>query len=724
MPDTPQPAPAPPAVTELTVRGRVAVIRVDHPPVNGLSHAVRAGIVGRLREALADPAVDAVVLTGRPGFFSAGADIAEFGSPAATAAPTLTAVIEDVESAAKPVVAAIDGACLGGGLELALACHYRVATPASRLGLPEVNLGLVPGAGGTQRLPRALGIRTAAEMITSGRPRTAAALATLPHQRLIDELVTADADGDVVTTAIRFAASVPTSSSTPSSSFSVSSSAGGFPVLRELGVERAGDGELGELREGLRRGGRGMVAPLVALELVEKAAEVAFDEGVAAERAAFTELVAGEQSAALRYAFFAERAARKVPGLAAGTAAREVRRVAVIGAGTMGGGIAMSFADAGLPVTIVDSGREALDRGMDVIRRNYQRQVDRGRLGAAALAERLGLITPSLELADVAGADLVVEAVFEDLDVKRALFAELDRVARPGTVLATNTSTLDVDAIAAATGRPGDVVGLHFFSPANVMKLLEVVRADRTADDVLATATAVGQRLGKTTVVARVCDGFIGNRMLAAYRDAAMVLLRNGSTPSDVDGAVEGFGFAMGPFRAGDLAGNDIGWAVRKRRYAEHPELARDELSDALCERGRFGQKTGGGWYDYRAGSREALPSAAVDELLATYWREHGVTRAAVAPEEIVERLLFALADAGARIVAEGVALRGSDIDVVWLAGYGFPRHRGGPMYHADRVGPPAVLAALRRFHGDDGWRPAPLLARLAADGGAFVRAG
>jgi 3-hydroxyacyl-CoA dehydrogenase len=693
--------------TDLTRTDRIAVIRLDHPPVNGLSHAVRTGIVRHLHEALADPGVDAIVLTGRPGFFSAGADIAEFGTPAATAEPRLTAVIEEVESAgrgavAKPVIAAIDGVCMGGGLELAMACHYRVATPGSRIGLPEVNLGLVPGAGGTQRLPRALGVEVAAEMITSGKPRTAGALSGLPGQHLIDQIV----EGEVVDAAIRFAHAIV--------------GAGHFPLVRELVVA---PGELGVLREQVRRRARGMLAPVVALGLVEKAAEVPFEEGVAAERAAFVELVAGEQSAALRYAFFAERVARKVPGLAAGTAARAVERVAVVGAGTMGGGIAMCFADAGIPVILVDSEQAALDRGIGVIRRNYRAQVDRGRLGEAAMARRLELVVPSLELGSVAGADLVVEAVFEELGVKRELFAELDRVARPGAVLATNTSTLDVDAIAAATRRPEDVVGMHFFSPANVMKLLEVVRAARTADDVLATAMAVGQRLGKTGVVARVCDGFIGNRMLAAYRDAAMVLLRNGSTPSDVDTAVEGFGFAMGPFRTGDLAGNDIGWAVRKRRYAEHPELPRDEISDALCERGRFGQKTGGGWYDYREGSRAARPSAEVDELLAAYWREHGVSRAAVPAEEIVDRLVFALADAGARILEEGVAARGSDIDVVWLAGYGFPRHRGGPMYHADRVGPPAVLEALRRFHGP-GWQPAPLLARAAAEGGSLVGAG
>jgi 3-hydroxyacyl-CoA dehydrogenase len=683
--------------TNYGVDGRVAVIRIDNPPVNGLGHATREGILRDLRRALADDGVDAVVLTGRPGFFSAGADITEFGTAKAAAEPVLPAVIVAVEDATKPVVAAIDGSCLGGGLELALATHYRVATAASRIGLPEVNLGIVPGAGGTQRLPRVLGAPLAAEMITSGAPRTAGELAAAPGQRLIDRI----GEGDVVAAAVAFAAEV--------------ADVRPLPRIRDLTVDPA---PLESLRAKLIRRSRGFRAPLAALDLVETATTAPIDEGLAAERATFRDLVESDQSAALRHAFFAERTARKVPDIAADTTPRTVERVGVVGAGTMGGGIAMNFLNAGIPVTIVETAQEALERGLGVVRKNYQIQVDRGKLTAEELERRMALLSPGLDVAAVADCDLVIEAVFEDMAVKRALFEQLDRVAKPGAVLATNTSTLDVDQIAAATRRPADVVGMHFFSPANVMKLLEVVRGKHTADDVLVTAMAVGQRIGKTCVVARVCDGFIGNRMLGAYRDAAYDLLRRGATPADIDGAIEGFGFAMGPFRMGDLAGNDIGWAIRKRRYAEHPEMPRDEIADALCEMGRFGQKTGAGWYDYEG--RDAVASPVVDGLLAEYWHRHGVERTTFDPQEIVQRLVFALTDEGARILDEGIALRASDIDVVYLAGYGFPRHQGGPMHHANAVGLPVVLDALRRFHGGD-WRPAPLLERLAREGGRFV---
>jgi 3-hydroxyacyl-CoA dehydrogenase len=677
----------------------IAIIRIDNPPVNGLSHAAREGIVRDLRAALADDTVTAIVLTGRPKFFSAGADIAEFGTPRSAAEPNLGQVIAALQDATKPVVAAIDGTALGGGLELALGAHYRVATPGSRIGLPEVSLGIVPGAGGTQRLPRVLGVELAAEMITSGTPRTAAQLAAVDGQRLLDKVV----DGDVVAAATEFALSI--------------ADVRPLPTIRDLSVPAV---ELGALRARLAKRSRGFLAPLAALDLVELAATTPLDEGIALERRTFTELVEGEQSAALRHAFFAERAARKIPGIPADTAAKPVESVGVIGAGTMGGGIAMNFLNVGIPVTIVESAQDALDRGLGVIRRNYQIQVDRGKLSTEVLEQRMALLTPTLEYGDLGTADLVIEAVFEDMDVKRTVFTKIDAVAKQGAVLASNTSTLDVDAIAAVTGRPQDVVGMHFFSPANVMKLLEVVRGKETADDILVTAMGVGQRVGKIGVVAGVCDGFIGNRMLASYRNAATDLLRAGSTPADVDAAIEGFGFAMGPFRVGDLAGNDIGWSIRKRRYAEHPETSRDEIGDALCELGRFGQKTSAGWYDYAAGSRDAMPSPVVEGLLEDYWQRHGVQRAVFSAEEIVQRLVFALVDAGAHILDEGIALRASDIDVVYLAGYGFPRHRGGPMWYADTVGLPEVLSALRRFHGDDGWEPAPLLVRLADEKATF----
>ncbi|HEY3754154.1 MAG TPA: 3-hydroxyacyl-CoA dehydrogenase NAD-binding domain-containing protein [Pseudonocardiaceae bacterium] len=684
--------------TQYSVTGRVAVIRIDNPPVNGLGHATRQGIVRDVDAALADADVDAIVLTGRPGFFSAGADIAEFGTPKTFADPKLPDIITMLEDLAKPVVAAIDGACLGGGLELALAAHYRVAMAKSRIGLPEVTLGLVPGAGGTQRLPRALGVDVAAEMITGGAPRTAEQLANIDGQRLLDRVV----DGDVVVEATEFAAGI--------------ASVRPLPRIRDL---TAAPGDVDPLRARLRKRSRGFLAPLAALDLVELTMNTPIEDGLAKERATFEELVAGEQSAALRHAFFAERTARRIPDLPKATAARPVERVGVIGAGTMGGGIAMNFLNVGIPVTIVDSGQDALDRGLGVVRRNYQIQVDRGRLTAEALEQRMALLTPSLEYADLADADLVIEAVFEDMDVKRTVFTRLDQTVKQGAILASNTSTLDVDAIAAVTGRPRDVVGMHFFSPANVMKLLEVVRGKETAADVLVTAMAIGQRIGKTGVVAGVCDGFIGNRMLAGYRQAATELLQAGATPADVDSAMEDFGFAMGPFRVGDLAGNDIGWAIRKRRYAEQPDFPRDEIGDALCELGRFGQKTSAGWYDYPSGSRDAQPSPVVDELLKSYWERHGVTRAVFEPEEIVRRLVFALTDAGARILEDGIALRASDIDVVYLAGYGFPRHRGGPMWYADTVGLAGVADALRSYHGA-GWTPAALLTRLADEQGRF----
>ncbi|MGE5155961.1 MAG: 3-hydroxyacyl-CoA dehydrogenase NAD-binding domain-containing protein, partial [Betaproteobacteria bacterium] len=585
----------------------------------------------------------------------------------------------------------------GGGLELALAAHYRVATERSRIGLPEVNLGLVPGAGGTQRLPRVLDSQLAAEMITGGGPRTAGELAAVAGQRLLDRVV----DRDAVAAATGFATEI--------------AGIRPLPRVRDLSAEPA---NLEPLRARLAKRARGFRAPLAALDLVDRAARSPIDDGLAAERGTFLDLMASDQSAALRHAFFAERAARRIPDIPADTPTRTVERVGVLGAGTMGGGIAMNFLNEGIPVTIVETAPEALERGLGVIRKNYQIQVDGGKLTAETLDQRMALLTPSLDYADLADADLIVEAVFEDMDVKRSVFTRLDQIAKPGAVLASNTSTLDIDRIAAVTSRPGDVVGMHFFSPANVMKLLEVVRGRQTADDVLLTAMAVGQRIGKTCVVARVCDGFIGNRMLAAYREAAGELLRSGATPVEVDAAIEGFGFAMGPFRVGDLAGNDISWAIRKRRYAERPDSPRDEIADGLCELGRFGQKTGAGWYDYQG--REATPSPVVEQLLADYWRRHGVTRTAYNAEEIVQRLVFALVDSGAHILEEGIALRASDIDVVYLAGYGFPRHRGGPMFYADTVGLPTVLAALRGFHAPD-WEPAPLLVRLADQNARFT---
>ncbi|MEN0139261.1 MAG: 3-hydroxyacyl-CoA dehydrogenase NAD-binding domain-containing protein [Rhodococcus sp. (in: high G+C Gram-positive bacteria)] len=682
--------------TQYNVVGSVAIISLDNPPVNALSCSTRLGILQNLTRALEAPEIESIVLTGNRNVFSAGADISEFGTPHSSAPPSLRAVIEALENASKPVVAAIDGTCFGGGLELAMSAHYRVASRETKVALPEVKLGLVPGAGGTQRLPRALNIRTAATMITDGSPRTADSLAAIAGQTLFDLIV----DTDTVAAATRFATEIAAS--------------GQRPRIRDLAVD--GDDDLGTLRAHLTKRSRGFTAPLIALDLVEQA-RGPFPDGLAAEHAAFLELMCGDQSAALRHAFAAERTARQIPGIPADTVIRPVQKVAVVGAGTMGGGIAMNFLNAGIPVTVLETSQEALDRGLATIRRNYQSQVDKGKLTPEALEERMGLLDPTVTYADLADCDLAIEAVFEDMDVKRAVFTELDAVMKPGAILASNTSTLDVNAIAAFTGRPTDVVGMHFFSPANVMTLLEVVRADKTAKDVLATVSALGRLIGKITVVAGVCDGFIGNRMLARYRQEADHLVEAGASPEQIDSAIEGFGYAMGPYRAGDLAGGDIGWAIRQRRYAQNPDLPRNELADKLCEMGRFGQKTGAGWYDYQPGGRDAIPSPVVAEMLASYRRKKGIRLKAFAAEEVVERLIFALVDEGARILDEGIALRASDIDVVYLAGYGFPRHRGGPMFHADTMGLSRVEEALRRFGGIE---PAPLLTRLAKEGNTF----
>ncbi|WP_235681227.1 3-hydroxyacyl-CoA dehydrogenase NAD-binding domain-containing protein [Tomitella gaofuii] len=693
--------------TEYSTDGDVAVIRMAKPPVNGLGHALRVGIADGLDRAAADDSVRAVVITGSDGFFSAGADITEFGSDKATASPNLSELIKRVEDSPKPVVAAVDGTAFGGGLELSLGTHYRVASASSKIGLPEVKLGLIPGAGGTQRLPRLLDPAVVAEIVATGAPRTAAAVARIDGQQLFDEVV--DDSADVVQAAVALARSV----------------AGTAPVRTRDRAPLAG-GDLDAVADKVLRRARGQEAPAVGLDLVRTALTTGFDEGKAAESAAFAKLVTGGQSAALRYAFFAERAARKIPGIDAAVQPRVVERVGVVGAGTMGGGIAMNFLNAGIPVTILEMAQDALDRGLATIRSNYQAQVDKGKLSAEKLEQRMGLLTPSMQYSDLATADLIIEAVFEDMEVKKQVFTRLDEVAKPGAVLASNTSTLDVDKIAEFTDRPADVLGMHFFSPANVMALLEVVRGAKTADDVLVTALDLGKRVGKTPVVSGVCDGFIGNRMLHKYRDAAMALLRAGATPHQVDKAIEGFGFAMGPFRMQDLAGGDIGWAVRKRQYAENPDMPRDEIADELCEMGRYGQKTGAGWYDYESGSRAPKVSTVVHELLERFHHRHGTDRQEFSDEEIAQRLVFALTDEGARILDEGIALRASDIDLVYLAGYGFPRYRGGPMFYADRVGLPEVVEKLRGFHAGDivdgkPWEPAPLLVRRAEEGASLT---
>jgi len=687
-------------------QGRVAVITLDNPPVNGLGHATRAGVVEGIGRANADPAIDIIVLTGAGKAFSGGADIREFNTPKSTAEPTLSAAIRTVEASGKAVVAAINGVCMGGGLELALGCHFRVARPDAPIALPEVKLGILPGAGGTQRLPRVVGVERALGMIVSGASVSAA---ELRDTRLFDAIV----DGDFMEGALAFARRV------------VAEKRPGTRV-RDIAIDCPGAEKLfRSAREKAAVEARNQPAPQRCIDAVAAAVAMPFDEGLAFERRTFLELVESPESRALRHAFFAERAAARIPDVPETTAVRKIATLGVIGAGTMGTGIAMNGLNAGVPVALLEMNREALDRGVAMIRKNYEASVGRGKLAPEALERNMALLRPTLAYDDLASADLVIEAVFEEMELKREVFAKLDRVAKPGAILATNTSTLDVDRIAAATGRPQDVLGMHFFSPANVMKLLEVVRGKETADEVLMTVMRLAKQMGKTAVVSGVCDGFIGNRMVEQYLRQAMFLLEEGASPQQVDAALEAFGMAMGPFRMSDLAGNDVGWRIRKRRYVEKPDVVYSRIADRLCEEGRFGQKTGKGWYAYETGRRAAIPDPAVETLIARHRTELGIVPRTIDDAEIVGRCVLSLVNEGARLLEEGIALRASDIDVVYLAGYGFPRYRGGPMFHADLSGLPRVASRMREFAGlpraDTAfWEPAPLLARLAAEGKTF----
>ena len=691
------------------VRGGIAVITLENPPVNGLGHDIRRGIAEGLDKAEADAAVKAVVITGAGKVFSGGADIREFGSPKAMAEPNLPSLIKRVEQSSKPVVAAIHGVCMGGGLELSLGCHYRVAAPGTKVALPEVKLGLLPGAGGTQRLPRAIGVENALNMIVSGEPVASELLAQAPGQQLFQKVV----EGDLLEGALAYAASI--------------ADVRPLPLVRDLKATHPNaDGYFAFARNTVKAVAKNFPAPVRCVDCVEQAVKAPnIDEGLRYEREAFTALMFTPESKALRHAFFAERAASKIPDVPEDTPTRPIRKIAVIGAGTMGGGIAMNFLNAGIPVVMLEMKQEALDRGVATIRKNYEAQVKKGKLKDDTYAQRMALLSTTLNYADLQDADMVIEAVFEDIGVKEQVFKTLDEVMKPGAILASNTSTLDVNRIAAFTKRPQDVIGTHFFSPANVMKLLEVIRGKETAKDVLATVMALGKTIKKTCVVSGVCDGFIGNRMIEQYSRQAGFLLEEGCAPQQVDRAMEKFGMAMGPFRMGDLAGNDVGWYIRKRRYLEKPHMRYSKTADLLCEMGRFGQKTGAGWYDYQPGKRDAIPSKVVTDMIEKHRAELGITPRKISDEEIVQRLVFALVNEGAKIVEEGIALRASDIDMVYLTGYGFPLHRGGPMCYADTVGLYNVTQAMQRFarnpHDDATfWQPAPLLARLAAEGKSF----
>ena len=679
------------AVADLTLEHNIAVLTVNAPPVNALSLTVREGIIAGMAKASADPAVEAIVLICAGRTFIAGADITEFGKPPRD--PSLHHVIDAIEGSAKPVVAAIHGTALGGGLETALACHFRVAVPSAKLGLPEVKLGLLPGAGGTQRLPRVVGVPQALEMVTSGTPIGAKQAAAAG---LVDELTPED---ELRAHAILFARRVLEEKRPPKR-------VRDLPVTAEPGVFDA-------FRKANARKFRGFDAPENNIRCIEAAATKSFEEGIAIERKLFMELMTGVQSQAQRHLFFAERAAQKIPGLPEGTKVRPIKKVGVIGAGTMGGGISMNFLSAGYAVTIVETNETALQRGTGIMRQNYENTAKKGRLTQDQVERNMALLTPSMSLDDLADCDLVIEAVFENMDIKKQIFGKLDGIVKQGAILASNTSYLNVDEIAASTKRPQDVCGMHFFSPANVMRLLEVVRGAKTAPDVLETVLGLARKIGKVAAVSGVCHGFIGNRMLELRQREANKLILEGAMPWDVDRVITAFGMPMGPFQMADLAGLDIGWSAETSRG--------ESLRDQLCEQDRRGQKTKAGFYDYDE-KRTPTPSDLVRDLVLRQSEKKGVTRRTISDEEILERCTYTMINEGALILEEGMAYRASDIDMVWLAGYGFPAYRGGPMFYADTVGLPKIVAKLREFQkmSEADFRPAPLLEKLAAEGKGF----
>ncbi|MCT6717653.1 3-hydroxyacyl-CoA dehydrogenase NAD-binding domain-containing protein [Acidovorax sp. K2F] len=691
------------SVVTTALHGDVLVVTIDNPPVNALGAAVRQGLLAAMQQAQADAAVVAVLLVGAGKAFIAGADIREFGKP--PVAPILPEVCRAIENLNKPVVAVLHGAALGGGLEVALSAHYRLALPAATLGLPEVNLGLLPGSGGTQRAPRLMGVQAATTLMLSGQPLKAQAAL---QAGLVDKLVegTDPLAAGLANVRELLAANAP------------------VRRTRDLAIAepQAALAWLEEQKAETAKKSRGLFSPLKIIECVQAALQLPFEEGMARERALFMECIDSPQRAGLIHAFFAEREVVKVPEAQAAQP-RTVASIAVIGGGTMGAGIAVAALDAGLPVTMIERDAESIARGRANVEKVYNALVAKGRMTEAAQAAVMARYTGSTDYADIAQVDLVIEAVFEDIEVKKAVFRELDRVCKPGAVLATNTSYLDIDAIAAATGRPQDVIGLHFFSPANIMKLLEIVVPAKVAPDVVATAFELAKKLKKVPVRAGVCDGFIGNRILAVYKQAADYLLEDGASPYEIDAAVRGFGFAMGPFQVTDLAGGDIGWATRKRRAATRDPKARYvEIADRICERGWFGQKTGRGFYLYPDGARTGQPDPEVLAIVDAERAKKGVTPRSFSADEIMRRYMAAMVNEGAKVVAEGIALRPLDVDVTFVAGYGFPRHRGGPMKWADMTGLDKVLADIREFAQEDPlfWQPAPLLEKLVAEGRNF----
>ncbi len=689
------------AVVNVKRMGDVALVTIDHPPVNALSQAVRTGLQDAARTLGAESSVRAVVITGAGRCFSAGADITEFGG--APRLPPLYQLIHEIEALEKPIIAAMHGTSLGGGFEIALGCHYRIADAKAKMGLPEVKIGLIPGAGGTQRLPRAIGVAPALDMIVSGNPIDAPAAA---KAGVVDRI----AKGDLVEEAIGYARELIAAGAKP-------------PRLSEKAVGMSvGADMFGKKRASLGRHPSGKVAPAACIDAVEATTKLPFMDGMKREMELFRRCYESPEARALWHVFFAERAAAVIPDIGQDVKPRKVESVGVIGAGTMGQGISMSFANAGIPVTVVETAQDALDRGFGKMRETYESAAARGRMSEEDAKARFGRLTPSLSLDDLKDKDLIIEAVFENMKIKKEVFGKLDGLAKPGAILASNTSTLDVDEIARSTSRPADVVGMHFFSPANIMRLLEVVRGADSGKDAVATAMGLAKRIGKIAVLAGVCDGFIGNRMLASYGAEAQALALEGATPSQVDKAITDWGLAMGPFAMSDLAGIDVGWRIRQERPLTNEQKMRYAVNDKIAELGRFGQKTGRGFYLYAKGERIGKPDPEVEAMYAEEAKRQGIARREIGNEEIVERLLFQLANVGAQLLEEGIALRAGDIDTVYVNGYGFPAWRGGPMWSVDAIGLKDVVEKMQRYEKAHGPRftPAPLLAKLAAEGKSF----
>ncbi|NLN40293.1 MAG: 3-hydroxyacyl-CoA dehydrogenase [Smithella sp.] len=688
-------------IVTFSKEGRIGIITVNNPPVNALSQAVRAGIKSGIAQGIEDQGVDAMVIICAGRTFIAGADIREFGKPPME--PHLPDVCKFIEDSLKPVIAAIHGTALGGGLEIALSSHFRIAVATARVGLPEVKLGLLPGAGGTQRLPRVAGVQAALEMITSGTP---VAAPKAKNMGILDEIV----EGDLKQAALAWAQKA-VEQKLPLRRVSTLTAKVDSPTVFE------------DFAKANARKFRGFIAPYKCIEAVKIATELPFDQGMKKEREIFTELQASDQSKAQRHVFFAEREVVRIPGLPDDQPTREIKSVAVLGAGTMGGGIAMCFTNAGIPVKLLDMKQEFLDKGLAIIKKNYANTVAKGRLKQEVMDKRMSLIEPTLSYEDLKDADLIIEAVFEEMGIKKEVFGKLDSICKPGAILASNTSYLNIDEIAAATGRPQDVMGMHFFSPANVMRLLENVRGAKTSPEVYATAMKVGKAIGKVPVLVGVCDGFVGNRMLAKRTRECGFMMEEGALPWQIDKVIYDFGFPMGPYAMGDMAGLDVGWRNRKAKFDSLTEREKkNTILDKICEMGRYGQKTGSGFYKYDE-KRNATPDPMIEELILNHSKEVGIERRAITDQEIVERAIYSMINEGAKILEEGIAARPLDIDAVWLYGYGFPVYLGGPMFYADTVGLKKVYEAIVKYRdmiGAEYWTPSPLLEKLAKEGKGF----